>query len=295
MTKKQLTIIGATGFLSTTITERLVSSGVQVRVVARNVESAKRRLPEGVEVVYGDVSDEQSLVTALAGTQTLYIHLNTETTDMNLPFYTEREGVANIVAAAKANKVKHIMQISGLESLHEDFFENGFIETRSIRDAGMRYIEQSGIPYTFFYCSFFADSFTRFVENDALYLFGELNHKIHFTNSIQMADHIAQAIDNPIAYNQKYPVQGKDAMTFLEATEKFFAVYDSEVSIHSVPLETINELGLAPEEAGFLTRIWEVCSGLNELFVSERTYEVLGNPEMGMNDIAQLLCSKRNH
>ncbi|GAM65303.1 hypothetical protein JCM19232_4268 [Vibrio ishigakensis] len=98
---KQLTIIGGTGFLSTSITKQLSSLGVSVRVVARNPEKARQILPSSVEVVRGDVSDTGSLEKALEGTETLYIHLNTETVDMNLPFYTEREGVRNIVEAAK--------------------------------------------------------------------------------------------------------------------------------------------------------------------------------------------------
>ncbi|USD42891.1 NAD(P)H-binding protein [Vibrio sp. SCSIO 43135] len=155
MTNKELTIIGATGFLSTTITQQLSSNGVSIRVIARNPENARKTLPSNVEIVKGDVSDPQSLTKALKGTETLYIHLNTETTDLSLPFYTEREGIQNIVEAAKLNNVKHILQIAGLESLHEELFHNGTIETRRIREAGMKFIEDSGIPYTFFYCSFF--------------------------------------------------------------------------------------------------------------------------------------------
>ena len=286
MVSKNLTIIGATGFLSTTITQQLVNSGVTVRVVSRNPEKAKKVLPDGVEIVEGDVSDEKSLFSALKGTSTLYIHLNTETTDMNLSFYTEREGVENIVKAAKANKVKHIMQIAGLESLHEEFFLNGSIETRKIREAGMKFIEDSGIPYTFFYCSFFVDSFIRFVDNNVVYLFGDLPYKIFFTNSYQLAEHIHQAIQNPKALNQKYPVQGCEAMTFLEAAQRFFSIYDPQVSPQKLPLEVVSELGFPPLEAEFLKHVWEVTGGFNERFISEITYEHLGKPQTGIDNFA---------
>jgi len=286
MASKTLTIIGATGFLSTTITQQLVNSGVAVRVVARNPEKAKEVLPDGVEIVEGDVSDEQSLIRALQGTSTLYIHLNTETTDMNLSFYTEREGVENIVKAAKANKVKHIMQIAGLESLHEEFFLNGSIETRKIREAGMKFIKDSGIPYTFFYCSFFADSLIRFVDNNVVYLFGELPFKTFFTNSYQLAEHIHQAIQNPKAINQHYPVQGSEAMTFLEAAQRFFSAYDPQVSTQQLPLKVVSELGLSPSETEFLRHVWDVAGGFNERFISEKTYEHLGKPQTGIDHFA---------
>ncbi|MBK1875769.1 SDR family oxidoreductase [Pelagicoccus mobilis] len=289
MAKKELTIIGATGFLSTTITKHLVSLGVKVQVVVRDPENAKNALPDCVEIVQGDVSDAESLIRALDGTETLYIHLNTETTDMNLPFYTEREGVQNIVQAAKHNGVKHIMQIAGLESLHEEFFLNGTIETRKIREAGMKCIEDSDIPYTFFYCSFFADSFTRFVDNNVAYLFGILPHEAHFTSSFQLAGHIFEAIDNSQALNQRYPVQGSEAMTFADAAQRFFKVYDPKVSVQTLPLETIDQLGLPLAEAAFLKRIWEVCAGFEERFVSGETYENLGKPSASIEALAATL------
>ncbi|MCW8333649.1 SDR family oxidoreductase [Vibrio paucivorans] len=261
MTNKELTIIGATGFLSTTITQQLSSSGVSIRVIARNPEKARKTLPSNVEIVKGDVSDLQSLTKALKGTETLYIHLNTETTDMSLPFYTEREGIQNIVEAAKLNNVKHILQIAGLESLHEELFHNGTIETRKIREAGMKFIEDSGIPYTFFYCSFFADSFVRFVDNNAVYLFGELPNPVYFTNSHQLAEYVFQAISNPVAYNQKYSVQGSKGLTFQEAAEQFFEHYNPDVTVNQMPLDAVQQLGLPSEEAMFIERIWDLLRG----------------------------------
>ncbi|SHG79896.1 SDR family oxidoreductase [Ferrimonas marina] len=289
MLSKNLTIIGATGFLSTTITRQLVNHGVNVRVIARNPDKAREALPDSVEIVKADVSDEQSLMSALEGTSTLYIHLNTETTDMDLPFYTEREGVANIVKAAKANRVEHIMQIAGIESLHEEFFQNGVIESRVIREAGMQFIKDSGIPYTFFYCSFFADSFVRLVENDSAYLFGELPHETYFTNSLQLADHINQAIQNPKALNQHYPVQGDEAISFPEAARRFFTNYDPKVALETLPIAVINELGLPASEAQFLQQVWEVSGGLKERFVSEKTYWDLGEPQRSIEEFASQL------
>ncbi|NOI57901.1 SDR family oxidoreductase [Vibrio coralliilyticus] len=289
MTHKKLTIIGATGFLSTTITHQLASNGVAIKAIVRDIEKAHKLLPDDVEFVEGDVSDIQSLTRALAGTNTLYIHLNTEIVDDDISFYTEREGVRNIVEAAKANEVQHIIQIAGLESLHEEFFLNGTIETRAIREAGMKYIEDSGIPFTFFYCSFFADSFIRFVDNNSVYLFGDLPHRIHFTNSYQLAEHIQQAINNPNSLNQRYSVQGFEGMTFLEAAQRFFAVYDPDIRVENLPLEAIDELGLPAVEAKFFKRIWEVCEGLKERFVSTAAYEHLGQPKIGLEQTANFM------
>ncbi|GAM65304.1 hypothetical protein JCM19232_4269 [Vibrio ishigakensis] len=178
-----------------------------------------------------------------------------------------------------------------MESLHEELFHNGTIETRQIREAGMKHIQDSGIPYTFFYCSFFADSFTRFIDNNQVYLFGELTHEVYFTNSLQLAQHIYQAINNPLALNQKYAVQGTEGLTFYDAAKRFFSEYDTKVSVETLPISTIDELGLDSSEAGFLKRIWEVCEGLDERFVSAETYQHLGEPQINLSTFANALKS----
>ena len=179
-----------------------------------------------------------------------------------------------------------MMQIAGLESLHDEFFLNGSIETRKIREAGMKFIEDSGIPYTFFYCSFFADSFLRFVDNNVAYLFGDLPYEVFFTNSFQLAEHIHKAIRNPKAFNRKYPVQGSESMTFPEAAKRFFSIYEPNVSIQQLPLEAIGELGLPIEEAEFLHHVWEILGGFDERFISEETYEQLESRPTGISDFA---------
>ncbi len=289
MSKKKLTIIGATGFLSTSITRQLVEDGVDVCVIARNPEKAKQVLPDSVTILRGDVADEENLISAFVGTETLYIHLNTETTDMDLEFYTEREGVQNIVNAAKANGVKHIMQIAGMESLREDFFLNGALETKRIREQGMEYIKESGIPYTFFFCSFFVDSFIRFVEDNMLFVFGELPHEVYFTNSLQLAGHIHLAIDNDTALNKQYAIQGKESSTFEQAALEFFRAYNSDVAVQKVPIATIDELGLPSGDAAFLKHVWEICDGFQEEFVANDTYRDLGEPLMDINQCARSL------
>ena len=68
---KEITIIGATGTLGLPVTKELNNKGVNVKAVVRDVEKAKEILPENVEVVYGDVSDKESLTKALTDSETI--------------------------------------------------------------------------------------------------------------------------------------------------------------------------------------------------------------------------------
>lgn len=64
-------ITGATGQVGHAIARRLAADGVEPRALVRSPERA-RVLPEGVEPVFGDVTDPSSLQAALEGCGTVY-------------------------------------------------------------------------------------------------------------------------------------------------------------------------------------------------------------------------------
>jgi nucleoside-diphosphate-sugar epimerase len=64
-------ITGATGQVGHAIARRLAADGVAVRALVRSPERA-RVLPEGVEPVFGDVTDAASVRAALDGSSTIY-------------------------------------------------------------------------------------------------------------------------------------------------------------------------------------------------------------------------------
>ena len=291
--QKSLTIIGATGKLSVPLIERLLAKNVKIKAVVRNLDKAKALLPESVQLVVGNVEDVQSLKSALQGTKHLYIHLNTTSLDADLPFHPEREGVANIVEAAKHNGVKQLLQIGGIESLHPDFAVQGMqLKTSLIRDQGMAKVKSSGIPYTLLYCSFFLDSFPLYIQDRLFAIFGELKHPLYFVNTAILAQSIYRAIGNPHAFNRAFAVQGKEGLTFPEAAKRFLDNYDPEVVIENFPLETINHLGLPAEDAAFMAHMMRFVEQLKEEFVAQETWQILGEPDIDIESFAKKMASK---
>ena len=69
-------VTGATGFLGRVIVEKLIEQDMQVRVLALQEDLATAALPHGVEVVYGDVCDAESLLPFFwgVGADTCVIH-----------------------------------------------------------------------------------------------------------------------------------------------------------------------------------------------------------------------------
>ncbi len=287
---KQLTVIGATGSLSVPVIKSLLKSGVKVKALVRDLAKAAQLLPTEVEVVQADVSNVASLKAALEGSDTIYISLNTTSMNTTLPFHSEREGVMNIVEAAKATGVKHIMQIMGIDCLHEEFALEGMeYKTNRIRLPGMQAIRDSGINYTFFHCSFFLDSFPVFINEGVFGIMGNYQHKMFYTNTTDLAKNIFNAIGNPATYKQAFSIQGKEGVSFAEAAQLFLNEYDSSVKVEVYPLETVSQLGMPKEEEAFMHHMLSYVEQLGEQQVSENSWKVLGEPEVSIGGFARAL------
>lgn len=289
MTKK-ITIIGATGHLGHRVTTKLIEKVAEVTAIVRDPKAAKTKLPAGVHLVQGDVSDPASLVSALQGTETLYITLNTESLDTTLPFHTEREGVINIVAAAKEVGVQHIMQIAGVDYAYPEFSTEGLAYgTNAIRKHGIDAIKASSIPYTFFYCSFFLDSLPKLLMDNQLAVIGNHVHPIWFTNSSDLAELVFNAIGNDAAKNKEFAVQGQQAKTYTEAATEFLETYAPEAEVIQLPMEAVGQMGLPEDQATFIEHVLTFVQQLKEEQVAGETWEALGAPKYTISSFAKEL------
>ncbi|QQK75445.1 NAD(P)H-binding protein [Salicibibacter cibarius] len=75
-------VTGATGTVGRHVVEQLVNKDVQVRAVSRHPERAN--LPEGVEVVAGDLKSPETLIPAFRGVTALYLITSSDQADATL-------------------------------------------------------------------------------------------------------------------------------------------------------------------------------------------------------------------
>lgn len=290
---KELTIIGATGSLSTRVTRLMLERGVRLKLVARSVEKARGLFGPDVEVVRGDVTDESSLRDALRGSRAVYVHLNTDVVDDAIEFYAEREGVRNIVAAAEANGVEHLIQIAGIESLRPDFFTAGIVATAGIREQGMKAIEDSAIPHTFLSCSLFLDSLPRFVADSTFAVFGSSTNRVHFTSTDQLALHLHHVVGDERAFGRNLPVQGVRGLDLADGATEFFGGFDPTVRVERLPMDVIDTLGLPAAEAAFLKHVAEVSAGLQEQLIAADVHAQFGTPDASIRDFGLKLRAEQ--
>lgn len=100
-----IVVFGATGNIGGALVKELSAKGVQFKCAVRDVEAAKGKLGDTVDLVEADLSNQASLDAALAGAEKVFLVCG------HSPVLADLEG--NAIEAAKAAGVKHFVKCSG--------------------------------------------------------------------------------------------------------------------------------------------------------------------------------------
>ncbi len=138
-------VTGAAGFSGSRIIARLAQEGEHPRALVRNLERARRRLPEsGVELIQGDTTRPDTLEAAVAGVDTV-IHTAFITADRKqgpgVNYYeTNVQGTTNLVAAARRAGVRRIVVLSGLgtkPAAPGSYMQGRYLAEEAVKQSGL--------------------------------------------------------------------------------------------------------------------------------------------------------------
>lgn len=115
-------VTGATGTVGRHVTEQLARRGVAVRALTRNPGRARSMLPEGVEIVAGDLMRPDTLREAVKGAEAMFLIVSSDEPMADL---STDPGVVRLAADAG---VKRVAVLVG--------FEEGLVE-EAVRESGM--------------------------------------------------------------------------------------------------------------------------------------------------------------
>jgi|YelNatPaOPRAMG01_1025707.scaffolds.fasta_scaffold00186_33 uncharacterized protein YbjT (DUF2867 family) len=106
-------LTGASGYVGGRLLKHLQARGVRIRCLARKPDFLRGRVGPGVEIVRGDVLDEQSLIEALRGVDTAYylVHAMGEASGFE---EIDRRGAGNFASAARHAGIRRIIYLGGL-------------------------------------------------------------------------------------------------------------------------------------------------------------------------------------
>lgn len=122
-------VTGGTGFIGHHLIKRLVSEGKSVRVLCRRTSNLDQLPSNSVELVFGDVSDFESVKKAMQGIDVLY-HLAATTGGDWAEHYTGTVvGTKNVLQATFEAGVNKVVYVSSMGVLHSSRFpRNGCVD-----------------------------------------------------------------------------------------------------------------------------------------------------------------------
>ncbi len=142
-------VAGATGETGRRIIQELTARNIPVRALVRDVEKARTILPGEVELVEGDVLNQQSLANALGDSTVILSATGAKPSfDPTGPYKVDYEGNKNLVDAAKAKGIEHFVMVSSLAA--SQFFHplNLFWLILVWKKQAEEYLQKSGLTYT---------------------------------------------------------------------------------------------------------------------------------------------------
>lgn len=289
----KIAVIGATGRLGAPVAAELAKI-FEVRAIVRSTDKAKSMLPSNIEIIQGDLQDIPSLRAALDGMDAIYANLATETVDLTLPFYEEREGVQNLMTAAQGLDIQYIAKIGALgayppalKNIKDNMVPN------IIRMEGHKIIAESGIPYTFFAPTHFMELLPNMIDKGALQWIGNTEVKVYWISVADYARQVVRAFQNYSAMPEYCPVQGPEALSVQQAMEQFVQNYDPTLKIRVAPLWVIRVIGLFTPKMKFVAHLFAYFGNHEDPFYAEQTWKELGKPTVTLEMFAKSLHQNR--
>ena len=285
---QKILFIGASGMLGKPVVLELMRAGFPVTLLARDVEKMKKLFPNA-PVIKGDVFDVASLEAAMKGNETLYANLSVAQTSKKNEMQPEREGVANIIAAARKSGIKRIAYLSSLIKNYEG--TNGFHWWAfQVKQAAVDAIKKSGLHYSIFYPSTLMETIDRqMLQGTRLMLAGKSEAPMWFIAGKDFGVQVAWALKKAGDSNQEYNIQGLEPFTFGEAAKVFCNNYKLPVQIMKAPLAPLKYLGFLNQRMNYAYHICEALNKYPEKFESESTWNELGKPSTTLADYAASL------
>ncbi|KAJ1302025.1 hypothetical protein OPQ81_000860 [Rhizoctonia solani] len=249
--KPIIAVCGATGFQGGSTIKHLLRDGrFAIRALTRKPKSAnaKTLAALGVEVVQADFDDVDSLIAAFKGCYGVF-----GVTDYFDAFEREAQQGINIVDAAKAVGVKHLVLSAGAENDPPTLI----LETKAKAAAHLR---ASGVPWTVFATSFYYNTLTLFDAFTRDPRTGGWRFYLPFPTDIPMPSisprdigaYVIAAFIHPEEWIGKNMYVVNEYITPREYAETFADVTCSYVEITEVTREEFLAMGNQP----FILQAW---------------------------------------
>ena len=218
--RNKILVIGATGTIGSFLIDNLRKKNVDFVTLVRDASKAEKLEKNGIQTVVGDLGDEKSLISAMKDVGSIFLLSTTS------PQSPELQG--NVVKAAKAKGIKHIVKIAARGSSVDADFNIGRWHGITEKE-----IMGSGIPYTFIHAhSFMQNLFfdARSIENENAIYSSQGDGRIPMVDARDIASVAADVLTEPGHEGKTYVLTGPEAISYYDIAREFSRLLGREIS-----------------------------------------------------------------
>lgn len=218
---KRICILGGSGFVGSTISNKLVQQGYQVRILTRQREKHRELLvlPD-LELLEADVHDPQVLQRYFQGQDVVInlIGILNERRDNGAGFrHAHVELSKKVIAACRENKIRRLLHMSALNASNSapSYYLRSKADAEDIVHAASNLHVTSFRPSVIFgpHDSFF-NNFASLARLSPLLLpLACANARFAPVYVGDVADAFVSSISNPLTYGQRYDLCGPEELT----------------------------------------------------------------------------------
>jgi len=317
-------VVGATGQLGSSVVRKLTAAKMEVRAFVRQSSQYQHLESQNVQIVFGDLRDEETVDAACQGIHAVIATANTIVPKGQYSFEAiEGKGYQNLISACKRHGVHQFIFMS----VPPTPYDSKIPECRYKRLNEQRLIE-SGIPHTIFHGSLFMDSwlsligssiplrgaeaatlkrpfwFSKFfmsgvghlIENRGVSVIpGKGNVRHAFVAVDDVATILVKSIDHPQAQNATFDLGGPENLTLNEVVSIFEKVLSKNVRTIHIPsgLYRFQQLLLkpiSPAAANIMGLNWL----LSRVDTSIETKPVASVFDVSLKSVEEFLSQKLN-
>lgn len=242
-----IAITGASGHLGKVTIQFLLQNiePAKIAAIVRNPETVNDFKKQGVIIRQADYNDYNTLKKAFKNAEKV-LQISTIGVDTE----TAKKQEQNVVTAMAENNVKHIVYTSMVQARPNPVFQG--TETQYNTE---ELIKATKIPYTFFRNSMYMEAIPELIgnafdTNEIRYPAG--SGRVSFVSRTDIAEAIANVLNEHSHQNQTYEITGNRAYTFDELAKlihnkiKYIDVADTdfkeELISHQIPLVVVDLL-----------------------------------------------------
>jgi uncharacterized protein YbjT (DUF2867 family) len=271
---KRILVLGGTGMLGQPVARRLKADGYQVRVLARDMEKAKKLFDELFEIVQGDVTDVGSLEKGLAGCSGVHISVGGAVDQLS---------AENVAALAPKLKLERITYISGATA----FEQNRWFPVTEQKLNAEKAIRECGVPYTVFCPTWPMEQLPRFARQGQPFLIGKQPKPVHWFAADDLARMVSAAYQREEAASKRLFVFGPEAMTMKQALERYCGVFHPDGKPVSVmPIWSAKVMAVLTRNQGlkFAGDLMAYFDKMGEMGDPAEANHLLGAPRITLDD-----------